>query len=128
MTFRDQDTGERIVDRIGRGDSLYPEARYDVGLPDLVIRWNETLASRHRAVVSERYGRIPWPHPGMPLDGRSGHHGPWGWLLATGRGIEAGADLGPISVFDLNAAIHQMVGVPQPSSMLGEPIPRLPTR
>lgn len=128
MTFRDQDTGERIVDQIGRGDSLYPDARYDVGLPDLVIRWNDRVASAHRAVVSERYGSIPWPHPGQPLDGRSGHHGPWGWLLATGAGIEAGADLGDVSVFDLNAAIHEMVGVPKPSSMLGEPIPRLPIR
>ncbi len=125
LTFRDRDTGERVIDRIGRGDRLYPEARYDVGLPDLVIRWNDTPAVSHRAIVSPRYGTIDWPHPGRPLDGRSGHHGPPGWLIATGDHIQPGVEMESATAFDLNATIHDLVGVPQPQQMLGEIIPEL---
>ena len=123
LTFRDRDTGERVIDQIGRGDKLYPEARYDVGLPDLVIRWNDKPAASHRALVSARHGAIDWPHPGRPLDGRSGHHGPQGWLIATGGHIPAGLRVKPATVFDLNATIHHLVGVPQPHRMLGDVIP-----
>ena len=122
LTFKDADTGERVVRDIGRGDSLYPDARYDVGIPDLVIRWVDSPALAHRAVVSERYGAVDWPCPGRPLDGRSGHHGPQGWLLAAGAHIEAGSDLGAVSAFDFNATIHELMGVPQPEQMLGEVI------
>jgi predicted AlkP superfamily phosphohydrolase/phosphomutase len=119
MTFRDADTGERVVRDIGRGDRLYPDARYDVGLPDLVIRWPDNPARTHRAVVSECFGTVHWPCPGRPLDGRSGHHGPQGWLIAVGEHIEPGRDLGAVSAFDFNATIHELVGVPQPEDMLG---------
>lgn len=122
MSFRDADTGERVVRDIGRGDKLYPDARYDVGSPDLVIRWPDTLARLHRAVVSDRFGTVVWPSPGRPLDGRSGHHGPQGWLIAAGEHIEPGMDFGSVSAFDFNATIHDLVGVPQPDKMLGEAI------
>jgi predicted AlkP superfamily phosphohydrolase/phosphomutase len=122
MSFRDLDTGERVVDQIGRGDELYPEARYDVGLPDLVIRFNDKPARFHRKVVSERFGAVDWPCPGRPLDGRSGHHGPQGWLIAAGEHIRAGADFGAPSVFDLNATIHELVGVPRREPALGSAI------
>jgi hypothetical protein len=125
LTFSDRDTGERVIDRIGRGARLYPEARYDVGLPDLVICWNDTPAVSHRAIVSPRYGTIDWPHPGRPLDGRSGHHGPPGWLIATGDHIQPGVEMESVTAFDLNATIHDLVGVPQPHQMLGEIIPEL---
>jgi predicted AlkP superfamily phosphohydrolase/phosphomutase len=125
MSFEDADTGEAIVARIGRGDKLYPEARYDVGLPDLVICWANTPARFHRKIVSKRLGSVDWPCPGHPLDGRSGHHGPPGWLIAVGDHIQPGTDLGSAHVFDLNATIHELVGVPRPASALGSAIAAL---
>ena len=122
MGFRDADTGEPLVDQIGRGDRLYPDAEYSVGIPDLVIRWNEQPACLHRAVVSETLGTVPWPAPGRPLDGRSGHHGSPGWLIATGAHIPPGMDFGTASVFDLNATIHGLVGVPRPEPRIGTAI------
>ena len=122
MSFKDADTGERVVDQIGRGDKLYPAARYDVGLPDLVIRWNDKPARFHRKVVSERFGSVDWPSPGYPLDGRSGHHGPQGWLIAAAEHIQPGTDFGEASVWDFNATIHDLVGVPRPASALGRVI------
>lgn len=122
MTFRDADTGEPFIDQIGRGDRLYPDAEYSVGIPDLVIRWNDRPARFHRAVVSESLGTVPWPCPGQPLAGRSGHHGPPGWLLATGAHIPPGMDFGSASVWDLNATIHGLVGVPRPEPRIGTDI------
>jgi len=121
LTFRDADSGERLVQAIGRGDTLYPEARSTVGLPDLVVRWNDTPCVTHRAIVSPRYGTIDWPSPGHPLDGRSGHHGPDGWLIAAGGPFPAGAELRDLSIFDLNATIHALLDVPRPPEMIGEP-------
>lgn len=122
LTFKDVDTGQRAVQDIGFGLELYPDSRYEVGIPDLVIRWPETPAKTLRAVVSERFGTVDWPSPGRPLDGRSGHHGPQGWVIAVGEHIEAGRDLGSVSAYDFNATIHDLMGVPQPDRMLGEPI------
>ena len=125
MSFKDADTGDTLVARIGRGDKLYPEARYDVGLPDLVICWNNTPARFHRKIVSARLGSLDWPSPGYPLDGRSGHHGPQGWLIATGEHIQAGTNFGSASVWDFNATIHDLLGVPRRASALGSVIAAL---
>lgn len=122
-SFRDADTGEPVVADIARGDRLYPEANYEVGIPDLIVRWAEYPVVRRRALVSDRFGTITFPHPGRPPEGRSGHHGPPGWLLAVGDHIASGADLGEAGPFDLGATIHHLVGVPKPASMLGRVIP-----
>jgi hypothetical protein len=59
------------------------------------------------------------------MDGRSGHHGPQGWLIATGEHIRAGTDFGAASVWDFNATIHDLLGVPRPASALGSVIAAL---
>jgi len=122
LTFRDADTGERVVERVARCDRLYPKAEYKVGLPDLVICWNDKPCVSHRAIVSPEYGTIDWPLPGRPLDGRSGHHGTHGWLLATGAGVVPGTEIDGASIFDLNATIHHLLGVPRPPGMHGSVI------
>ena len=128
LTFRDATTGERLIERIGRGDKLYPKAKYTVGLPDLVICFNDKPAVEHRAIVSSTYGTIDWPLPGRPLDGRSGHHGPDGWLIAVGEHIQPGATIRGASIFDLNATVHALMDVPQPFDMHGEVIEELRPR
>jgi predicted AlkP superfamily phosphohydrolase/phosphomutase len=124
-TFVDADTGEPVVKRMARGNQLYPESRHRKVQPDLIIDWAETPARLHRALTSPEYGTIPWPLPGQPLDGRSGHHVGEGWLLAVGDDIEPGTTLPRIHAHDLNATIHALLGVPQPEGMRGQPLPEL---
>ena len=45
MTFVDEDTGDPIVDRIGRIDSIYPEGAMSRNLPDMIIHWVNAPAS-----------------------------------------------------------------------------------
>jgi predicted AlkP superfamily phosphohydrolase/phosphomutase len=124
-SFVDADTGEPVVKRTARGDQLYPESRHRRLQPDLIIDWVETPARLHRALTSPEYGTIRWPIPGKPLDGRSGHHVPDGWLLAVGEQIEAGISLPKLHSHDLNATIHALLGLPQPDGMRGEALPEL---
>jgi predicted AlkP superfamily phosphohydrolase/phosphomutase len=125
ISFVDADTGLSPIEAIVPGDRLYPDAKTQRDMPDLVIRWTDTPAVEHRALVSPQYGRIDWPTPGKMMDGRSGHHGPQGWILAGGPGIEPGSEMPDAHVFDFNATIHRLLGVPQPEGMLGRLIPAL---
>jgi len=125
VSFVDGDTGEPIVKRLARGNQLYPEAHHRKVQPDLIVDWAETPSRLHRTLTSPRYGTIPWPKPGQPLDGRSGHHVPDGWLLAVGEHIDAGLSLQRLHSHDLNATIHALLGVPQPEGMRGQVLPEL---
>jgi predicted AlkP superfamily phosphohydrolase/phosphomutase len=124
-SFVDADSGEPVVKRMARGNQLYPESRSRKVQPDLIIDWAETPARLHRALTSLRYGTILWPNPGKPLDGRSGHHVPAGWLLAVGEQIGRGTTLPRLHTHDLNATIHALLGVPQAEGMRGQALPEL---
>ena len=63
-SFVDDDTGEPVVAEVGRSERLYPSGCRRHLLPDLIVRWAETPASRHRAVRSCHFGRIALPLPG----------------------------------------------------------------
>jgi predicted AlkP superfamily phosphohydrolase/phosphomutase len=119
LTFVDADTGQPLIKRIGRGNEMYPEATNRRVQPDLILDWVETPACLHRAITSPKYGTIDWPHPGHPLDGRSGHHVSEGWLVAVGEGIVPGTAIGSAHSLDLNATIHALLGVPRPDHMRG---------
>jgi predicted AlkP superfamily phosphohydrolase/phosphomutase len=125
LTFVDADTGERLLKRIGRGNELYPEATHRRVQPDLILDWNDSPAYRHRAITSPKYGTIDWPEPGRPLDGRSGHHVPGGWLVAAGPHIAAASRIEGAHSHDLNATIHALLEVPRPAEMRGRPLPEL---
>jgi predicted AlkP superfamily phosphohydrolase/phosphomutase len=125
LTFVDADTGERLIKRIGRGNELYPEATHRRVQPDLILDWNDSPAYRHRAITSPTYGTIDWPEPGHPLDGRSGHHVPGGWLVAAGPHIAPASRIEGAHSHDLNATIHALLEVPRPAEMRGRPLPEL---
>jgi hypothetical protein len=46
-------------------------------------------------------------------------------LIATGEHIRAGTNFGAASVWDFNATIHDLLGVPRPASALGSVIAAL---
>ena len=122
-TFVDEDTGAPIIQRIARSSEVFPPGPNLHRLPDLIVRWQETPAARHRAVVSPRCGRIPWPTPGRNPDGRGGHHRPTGWLVAAGPGIPPGSALPEASVLDLAPTVLALLNEPAPYPMRGRPIP-----
>ena len=118
----DEDTGEPVVHSVGRASELYPPGKNHHCIPDLTVRWMETPAHRHRALVSPRYGRIPWPTPGKNPDGRSGHHRSTGWLIATAPGVGAGGNLADASILDLAPTALALLEEPVPDGMRGKPI------
>lgn len=81
----DADTRKPIVHDVVRiGQVCTPAKRLQL-LPDLVVRWTETSAARHRAVVSPDFGVVPWPVPGKQPDGRSGNHRDEGFVAGLGK-------------------------------------------
>jgi predicted AlkP superfamily phosphohydrolase/phosphomutase len=114
LGFRDADTGAPIIEEIRRASEVFPHGDRDHRLPDLIIRWQQSSAASHAAVVSEVLGRIDRATPGRIPNGRSGNHTPYGFLLAHGAGIAAGGSLEPgADILDLApTAIRRLGGRP----------------
>lgn len=118
-TFVDADTGEPIVESVIRSDYLFTQGSRRDLLPDLIVRWVSSRAADHRAIISPRYGSIPWPTPGRNPDGRSGNHRPEGFLLAAGSGIRSGSRVENGHILDLAPTIYALLGVSNPTEMCG---------
>jgi predicted AlkP superfamily phosphohydrolase/phosphomutase len=118
-TFVDADTGEPVVSAVGRREDLYPEGARSAHLPDLIVRWAASPAAQHRAVVSPRYGEIPWPTPGRHPQARSGNHLPDGFLIAAGGGLPKGMELGAAHIMDLAPTAYTLLGLDPPEEMRG---------
>lgn len=119
-SFRDQDSGKPVVARILHREELGLDGPRKERFPDLVIQWSEYPAAEHRVVVSERYGQVPWPTPGRNPDGRSGNHLPNGLLICSLKpdpGLAATA--GEITIQDVTATIHHLLGQPVADGMIG---------
>lgn len=121
-SFVDADTGEPIIDEIGRGDRIWPDSTQRINMPDLIVRWVPSPVLHQRAIASPRYGTIENPHAGVHADGRSGHHLPDGWLIGAGAGIAPGSSIGRVHEFDLNATVHALLGVDRPQETRGDVI------
>ncbi len=125
-SFVDADTGEPVVEDITHGRSLYPNGIRQSYLPDLIVRWNDQAASKHRQIVSPLYADIDWPTPGSHPSGRSGNHRGKGFLIASGPGIvvdksdEARAER--FHIMDLAPTVYQLLNQPVPKSFQGKPI------
>jgi hypothetical protein len=125
-TFVDADSGLPVVEDIARIGDLYPEGGMRRHLPDLMVRWRESPAARHRRIVSPQFGEIPWPTPGRHPQGRSGNHRSEGFLFASGPGLGAGIDIEGASILDLAPTVHSLLGLPIPGQMQGRPLVRPP--
>jgi predicted AlkP superfamily phosphohydrolase/phosphomutase len=118
-TFVDEDTGEPVVARVGRAAELWPPGDRQSQVPDLLVRWTDSPARRHRAVVSPRHGRLAWPTPGKNPDGRSGHHRGTGWLIATGPGVAPGTMIHDAHILDLAPTVLACLEAQLPFPMRG---------
>lgn len=113
MSFKDEVTGESIVEDVLRGDELWPDVPKERRWPitDLVIRWKTLATMKSQSMLSEKYGRIFWPLEDKMMDGRSGHHRETGWMIAAGPGIEAGSTIDDIHIMDIAPTVMHTMGL-----------------
>jgi predicted AlkP superfamily phosphohydrolase/phosphomutase len=122
ITFVDADSGEPVIEVVERTDQLFGRGRRLKDLPDLIIRWAPSPAANHRAVVSPRYGSILWGMPGHHPTGRSGNHGPEGFMLAVGTEVKQGSKIEGANILDLAPTVCALLKVPIPTEMCGKVI------
>jgi predicted AlkP superfamily phosphohydrolase/phosphomutase len=118
-TYVDSDTGEPVVESVMRSGQLFSQGARRNNLPDLIVRWAYSPAADHRAIVSSRFGSIPWPIPGRNPDGRSGNHCPEGFLIAVGDRIQPGSQINDAHILDLAPTVYALLDVPKPAEMCG---------
>ena len=118
MSFADKDTGEPIVSRVIRRDTLDLTGPNTDNLPDLFIQWSDTPCAGHRAVISSLYGEIGWHTPRKNPDGRSGNHLRKG-ILISNKKITAPVE-SEIAVQDVSATLLAISDLPLPDHMTGK--------
>lgn len=123
LTFVDADTNRPIVEKVMRRKNLFPQGLHADELPDLIVKWASSPASNHRAIVSSKYGPIPWSGRGHNPDGRSGNHGPEGFLIATGDNIRSNSHMRNAHILDLAPTMLALLNEPKPHYMPGNVLP-----
>lgn len=124
MTFRDADTGEPVVAEIKAPDEVFgPGARRNL-LPDLIVRWASTPGCNHKNIVSDSFGSIDWPTPGLNPDGRSGNHLDDGFLFLAGTDASEHLGGGQASILDLAPTALHLLGLPMQPGMVGRSLAR----
>ena len=124
-SFTDEDTGEPVVAEVARSERLFPTGDRRHLLPDLIVRWADSPASRHRAVYSSHCGKIAWPLPGKHPDARSGNHRPEGFVLAVGPDLPGKVRVPKAHIIDLAPTIRSLLGMPPAPEMAGMPLAAL---
>jgi predicted AlkP superfamily phosphohydrolase/phosphomutase len=124
MSFRDATTGEPLVEQVHRRDDLFETGPCSDLLPDLVVRWKDSSARIHEAIVSDRFGRIERATPGRIPNARSGNHRGEGLVIVRGEGIPAGARLDDRAhILDLAPTVLALLNAKTAAPLSGKPIP-----
>lgn len=124
MSFRDVETGDPVVAEVRRPVEAFGPGEREARVPDLVVRWVESPAAPHVALVSEEYGRVERATPGRIPNGRSGNHRTEGFFVACGRGIPEGSRLSQAyDIVDLAPTVLRILGVFCRDELAGSPIP-----
>lgn len=107
LSFRDLDGGPAIagVDRVE--DVVGPDAPARALLPDLLVRWAATPATRLEGVESPQYGRVERSGQGS---GRAGGHTADGWALVVPGRSRLAALRGDENVIDVAATASALLG------------------
>jgi predicted AlkP superfamily phosphohydrolase/phosphomutase len=121
-TFADADSGAPIVHDVKRSADLYPEGSRRERLPDILVQWRHAPAAAHRAIVSEEFGTITRPHPGLNADGRSGNHRPEGFYLLRDPRIGSGPLREGAHILDLAPTILRLMSLDPPAHLQGRPL------
>jgi predicted AlkP superfamily phosphohydrolase/phosphomutase len=121
-TFVDADSGDPVVLDVKRGSEIFAEGSRLERLPDILVRWAESPAARHRSIASDKFGAIAWPTPGINPDGRSGNHRPEGFYLLRDPAVAQASLRADGHVLDLAPTIFQLMNLAPPEQMQGRPL------
>jgi predicted AlkP superfamily phosphohydrolase/phosphomutase len=124
LSWKDKKTGERIIEKVVRGNDMWPQVPKDVRkpMPDLIIQWSQLPAVQSQEMVSDEFGQVNWPLQDKCPDGRSGHHVPTGWLMLRADGVEPGKTFDAHSIIDLAPTAMSLMGLEPFDDFFGEPI------
>ncbi len=122
LSFKDAVTNEPVISSIKRKDELFVKGKGFDNLPDLLVQWKDKPASSYSKIVSDEFGEVEWPMPGLNPDGRSGNHRPEGFLLASGKNIKVNSLLKNKHIVDLAPTILNILGVSMPQESDGKVI------
>jgi predicted AlkP superfamily phosphohydrolase/phosphomutase len=126
LSFRDEATGEPLIEEICRSTEIFPPGQRSDRLPDLIVRWSASSGARHDAIVSPSLGRIARETPGRIPNGRSGNHAPYGFLIGRGPGIAPGRRLEPgADILDLAPTVLARLGVGSDVKLAGKALTQL---
>jgi predicted AlkP superfamily phosphohydrolase/phosphomutase len=128
LTFKDPATREPAVENVIRKDELFVNGKGFDNLPDLLVQWKDKPASSYTKIVSEEFGEIDWPMPGLNPDGRSGNHRLEGFLLASGKNIKMNLTFERKHIVDLAPTILQILGTAMPMESDGKVIAEILNR
>ena len=110
--LRDPVTRRKVVLQVSMLHREF-DGPYTHGLPDLAVLWDQSFAWHE--IESPALGRLKI----RMQDNRSGSHTPYGFLLARGYGVIAGADLGRATLYDVAPTVISAAGLQPPDHMQG---------
>jgi len=122
LSFKDVATGEQVIENIKKKDELFVKGKGFDNIPDLLVQWKDKPASSYTKIVSEEFGEVEWPMPGLNPDGRSGNHRPQGFLLMAGKNIKVNSSIENRHIIDLAPSIISLLGVGIPKDFDGKVI------
>lgn len=115
---RDAKTGQKIVERVFKGEEVY-NGKFASNGPDIIIWWKEDVVISGVACDMEN-GRSIRLTRKYVVDERTGNHTPNGIFLARGRNIRKGSGVSGAGIMDIAPTILHLMGQPVPSDMDGK--------
>lgn len=128
LTFKDPSTNTPAVESVKRKDELFVKGKGFDNLPDLLVQWKDKPASSYTKIVSDEFGEVEWPMPGLNPDGRSGNHRPEGFLLAAGKNIKKNSTFEKKHIIDLAPTILRLLDDTIPENYDGKAIQEILNR
>lgn len=117
LALEDATTGEHTVAAVTRGDEEFAGPWADT-MPDLLVHWRDDVhpaTLQWRAADGSKMSLARPPNRTLP----SGAHHPDGTFIGAGPRMKSGADLPPLSVYDITPTVLHLLGQPVPSYMDG---------
>jgi hypothetical protein len=109
-------TGRPVVRQVTVAHEVF-DGPFLSQLPDITVLWEQGFP--WDTVRSPRFGTLRTRRQ----DARTGSHTPRGFLIATGPGLEEGAELRGHSIYDVAPTVLEAAGVPVPPDLDGKPLP-----
>lgn len=123
LGLRDRDTGRRIAQQVVHAFAQAPPtASYRDLMPDLIVQWQEPLATQSRELYCDAARSFRFTVPRRLPSGRSGNHTGRGWFIACGPGVGRNQRLDGHDILDLAPTVLTYLGADSPPEFQGRPM------